>query len=62
MLNIADSCCFEGSQYEFFPYESGVNNFLAGQGDFIVYIDEANEEHIISDDSLNFILRDMERD
>jgi len=62
ILNLKDSCCFKGIQYEFFPYESGVNNVLAGRGDFIVRVDRENEKHIISDDSLDFILNDMERD
>ena len=60
IFNKYDPCCFSGLGFK--TYESEVKNTVSnlGKGKFDIYLDETNNKHSISDESLGMILKDME--
>ena len=59
--NEFDPCCFSGSLYKQFPFESAIQERLKTlDGEFEVIIDEGQDQHIISDFTLNQILLSLD--
>ena len=61
IFNKYDPCCFSGLGFK--TYESEIKNTVSslGKGTFDIFLDETNNKHSISDESLGVILKDMER-
>lgn len=63
ILNRDDTCCYEarGRENRIWSYESDVQMMLGDRGSFEVRIDATHEPaHVFSDDSIAFMLADME--
>jgi len=60
IFNKYDPCCFSGLGFK--TYESEIKNTVSnlGTGKFDIFLDENNNKHSISDESLGIILNDME--
>ena len=61
VFNEYDPCCFSGLGYK--TYEFEVKNTVSnlGIGKFDIFLDETNRNHSISNESLEIILKDMEK-
>ena len=61
VFNEYDPCCFSGLGFK--TYESEVKNIMSnlGIGKFDIFLDETNRNHSISNESLEIILKDMEK-
>jgi hypothetical protein len=60
ILNRYDPCCFSGTKYE--TYEDVVEARVdaLGEGSFEVYLDDTHQEHQISDQAIEKILKDLD--
>ena len=61
--NEFDPCCFPGTLYEKFPFESTIKDKLnlLGNGKFDVIIDNGQNKHIISDSVMNKIISSIKK-
>lgn len=60
IFNKHDPCCLSGDQYK--TYEDEIQDVLSrlGKGNFSIFIDENNQHHSISSDSLDKIIQKMD--
>ena len=59
ILNEFDSCCFSGTGYTTYEELATEKVIDLGDGSYDVFLDSSHEEHMISDISLDLILKDL---
>ena len=59
IFNKNDPCCYSGSGYE--TYEFIIKDKISqlGQGNFQIFVDDTHNEHKISDDALDYIVKNI---
>ena len=59
IFNKNDPCCYSGSGYE--TYEFIIKDKISqlGQGNFQIFVDDTHNEHKISDDTLDYIVKNI---